>query len=78
MLLRNPSLLRGNSDTNYINHAQIRYMWEIKHSALRYYALRSRALISHTYLLGMIGASLSEHLLVASTAVLSLNMVVHT
>ena len=30
-LLRKPSLLLGNGDTNYINHAQIGYVWEIKH-----------------------------------------------
>ena len=33
-LLRKPSLLLGNGDTNCINHAQIRYVWEIKHSPL--------------------------------------------
>ena len=30
-LLRNPSLLLKNSDTNYTNHVQIQYLWEIKH-----------------------------------------------
>ena len=29
-LLRKPSLLLGNGDTYYINHAQIGYVWEIK------------------------------------------------
>ena len=33
-------------DTNDINHAQIRYVWEIKHSPSGF--------ISHTYLLGMV------------------------
>ena len=31
-LLKKPSLLLGNGDTNCINHAQIQYVWEIKHS----------------------------------------------
>ena len=37
MLLRQPSLLLGNGDTNCINHAQIRYVWEIKHSPIHNY-----------------------------------------
>ena len=31
-LLRKPSLLLGNVNTNYVNHAQIWYVWGMKHS----------------------------------------------
>jgi len=54
MLLRKPSLSLGNGDANCINHAQIRYVWEIKH--LPSGATRPQVLcfIPHTHLLGMI------------------------
>ena len=53
MLLRKPSLLLGNSDTNYINHAQIWYIWEIKHSPLGTTRPPVSCFIPHMYLLGM-------------------------
>ena len=52
-LLRKPSLLLGSDDTNYINHAQIRYVWEIKHSPSGATHPRVSCFIPHTYLLGM-------------------------
>ena len=52
-LLRKPSLMLGNGDTNYINHSQIRYVWEIKHSASGATRPRVSCFIPHTYLLGM-------------------------
>ena len=53
-LLRKPSLLLGNSDTNCINHAQIRYMWEIKHLPSGTMRPRVSCFNANTYLLGMI------------------------
>ena len=31
-LLRQPSLLLGNGGTKYVNHVQIWYVWDMKHS----------------------------------------------
>ena len=53
-LLRKPTLLLGNGDTNCINHAQIRYVWEIKYSPSGAMRPRVSCFIAHTYLLGMI------------------------
>ena len=47
------TLLRK-GDTNCINHAQIRYIWEIKHSPSGATRPRVSCFIAHTYLLGMI------------------------
>ena len=52
-LLRKPSQLLGNGNTNYINHAQIRYVWEITHSPSGTTHPWVSCSIPHTYLLGM-------------------------
>ena len=68
MLLRKPSLLLGNGDTNHINHAQIRYVWE------RPRALRVSCFTPLTYLLGMmyvIHTSLYVHMYICLGPILN-------